>query len=222
MRVNRGTISLRKIRQIYREYKIPPNLQLHMIRAASVGAFFADHWKEKNQLNNIAIIQALLLHDMGNIIKFDFKYSHLLGEEEKNVEYWKKVQQEFKDKYGDDEHQATSQIAKEVGIGDEAFELLNAIGSSKLHKALETDNWNKKIVCYCDFRVDPHGVVTVNQRFDEIISRYKGREHELGKIEETEKKRGFCLELQKQLQSMLDFNLDYLTNKDIQDYIDED
>lgn len=208
-----------KIGQIYQQYKIPPNLQLHMIRVASVGAFIVDHWKE-DKLDRIAIVQALLLHDTGNIIKFDFKYSHLMGREEKNIGYWKKVQQEFKEKYGDDEHLATLEIAKEIGLEDKTFELLNAIGSSKLQQALETEDWNKKIVCYSDFRVDPHGIVTVDKRFDEIVSRYKGRQHELGNINETEKRRLFCLELQKQLQTMVNFDLDILANNNIQKYLD--
>lgn len=191
-----------------------------MTRSAAVGAYIADHWKKENKLDKTSIIQALLLHDMGNIIKFDFRFSHLLGEEEKNVYYWKKVQEEFKEKYGLDEHVATIAIAKEIGLKDKAFEFLNVIGSSKLNQALQTDDWNKKIVVYCDFRVDPHGIVTVNQRFDEIVERYKGREHELGKIEETEKKRKSCLELEKQLQTMVDFDFNKLSNTDIESYID--
>lgn len=208
-----------RILQVYQDYKIPPNLQLHMIRAASVGAFIVDEWKEKNILDKTSIIKSLLLHDMGNIIKFDFKYAHLLGEEKKNVEYWKKVQQEFIQKYGNDEHVATVEIAKEVGLNGRVFELLNAIGSSKLSQVLENPDWNKKLVCYCDFRVDPHGIVTVNQRFDEIVERYKGREHKLGKIEETEKKRLFCLELQTQLQTMVNFDLNSITDNQVQNYM---
>lgn len=207
------------IKQIYQNYKVPPNLQDHMIRAAAVGAFIADHWRKENKLNKTAIVQSLLLHDMGNIIKFDFRFSYLLGEEEKNVDYWKKVQEEFKEKYSNDEHIATIEIAQEIGLETRAFELLNAIGSSKLQQALEIEDWNKKTVCYCDFRVDPHGIVTVNKRFDEIVERYQGREHELGKIEETEKKRGFCLELQKQLQPRIDFDLDKLSNNETEGYI---
>lgn len=213
------TIVEMKVKQIYQNYKIPPNLQDHMIRAAAVGTFIAAHWNKKDELDKTAIVQALLLHDMGNIIKFDFRFSHLLGEEEKNADYWKKVQDEFKEKYGNDEHVATIKIAQEIGLGARAFELLNAIGSAKLDQALKTDDWNKKIVCYSDFRVDPHGIVTVNQRFDEIISRYKDRNHKLGKIEETEKKRAFCLQLQKQLQTKVDFDLDQLSNNEIEGYI---
>lgn len=207
-----------KIRNVYKKYKIPFNLQNHMLRAAAVGAFIVNYWKAK-PLDKNSIIQALLLHDMGNIIKFDFKYSHLMGDEEKNIDHWKKVQQEFKEKYGNNEHEATTQIAKEVGLEAEAFELLEAIGSSKLQKALETKDWNKKIVCYCDFRVDPHGIVTVNKRFDEIVSRYEGRQHELGNIEETEKRRKLCLQLQEQLRTMVDFDLNTISDNDIESYL---
>ena len=33
------------------------------------GAFIADHWKEKDKLDKDCLIKALLLHDMGNIIR---------------------------------------------------------------------------------------------------------------------------------------------------------
>ena len=110
-----------KIKQIYLNYRIPPNLQDHMLRAASVGAYISDHWKNKADLDKNSMIQALLLHDMGNIIKFDFRFSYLLGKEEANTGYWKKIQQEFIKKYGDDEHVATVEIAKEIGLRDRAF-----------------------------------------------------------------------------------------------------
>lgn len=208
-----------KIKQIYSKYKIPPNLQLHMMKSAAVGAFIVARWKEKYQLDCDSITKALLFHDTGNIIKFDFKFSQLLGEEEKNIEYWKNVQLDFLKKYGDNEHSATIEIAKEIGIGDKAFKLLMAVGSSKLHLALRSTDWNTKITCYSDFRIDPFGVVSVNKRFDEITARYKGRPHELGNIRQTEKRRQLCLELQKQLQTMVNFDLDKLRNEDIQEYL---
>lgn len=208
-----------KISEVYEKYEVPPNLQQHMIRVASVGAWIADHWST-HDLNKVPIVQALLLHDMGNIIKFDFSLPHLLGEESKNVEHWKAVQQRFKEKYGD-EHVATSEIAKEVGLSPLGFEYLKAVGSSHLKDAVRIGDFNKKICCYSDFRVDPFGIVMVNKRFDDIVARYRGRDHELGNIEETERRRGYCLELEKQLQEYVKEDLQKLDNEMLSSYYQE-
>lgn len=207
------------IREIYRKYKIPPNLQRHMLSVAAVGSFIVDHWKDQSVLNKTAITQALLLHDTGNIIKFDFSRPQLMGEEAKNIAHWKQVQTEFREKYQNDEHVATEQIAHEVNLNVQAFELLNAVGSAKLQSAVKTGDWNKKVVCYSDFRVDPSGIVSVNTRFDDIIARYKGRTHELGNIESTEKRRTRCLELESQILPHLTVNLNNLTDSDIASYL---
>lgn len=206
------------IKQAYRKYKIPPNLQLHMKRAAAVGAFIIDHWSSQTALLEREIIEALLLHDMGNIIKFDFRLSHLLGEEEKNLEYWKSVQADFKQKWGN-EHIATMEIAKEIGISEKTLKLLEQMGSSNLSEVFKSGDWSAKISCYCDFRVSPTGIVSVNQRFDELIERYHGRTHDLGDVAKTQARRAFCLDLEGALQEKVNFDLNKLTDLDITKYL---
>ena len=189
-----------QISDIYTKYTIPPNLQDHMFRVAAVGAYISDHWREPTYLDRAAIVTALLFHDMGNIIKYDFKHSHLMGEREAGrIDFWKKIQKEFSLKYNNDEHVATTAIAKEVNIECRAIEILQSMGSSKLQNSIESKDWSVKVASYSDFRVDPLGVVTVDKRFDDIVLRYRGRAHVLGKIEETEAKRKRCLHLEEQL-----------------------
>lgn len=209
-----------KIEEIYNKYRVPPNLQEHMIRVASVGVYIADTWEKPEELDRDSIVLALLFHDTGNLIKFDFKDPNLLGKEQARIHYWKSVQAEMKAKY-QDEQVATIEIAKEVGLNKKAFELLLAVGSSKLKDAIETDDWNKKIVCYSDFRVDPHGFVTVNQRFDDIVTRYAGGTHNLADTEEVNRRRKLCLELEKQLQTKSSKNLNYLNKSKLQGYFTE-
>lgn len=205
------------IKQIYQKYNIPPNLQLHMKRAGAVGALIIDYWRDPSSLEKSAIIETLLLHDMGNIIKFDFSFSHLLGEEETNIEHWKSVQADFKQLWGN-EHTATMEIAREIGVREKTIKLLEQMGSSNLGDVLEKGDWNAKISCYCDFRVSPTGVVSVNQRFDELIDRYHGRSHDLGDIAKTQQRRVFCLALEGLLQKGVNFNLSELTDFDISKY----
>ncbi len=211
-----------QISDIYARFKIPPNLQSHMFRVAAVGAFIADSWDKPQSIERSSIIVALLFHDVGNIIKYDFRFAALMGEKEAGrVDYWRQVQKEFADRYKNDEHIATIEIANEVGIEKRAMDILSSIGSSKLELTNNSTDWSLKIAAYSDFRVDPHEVVTVDKRFDDIIMRYKDRSHVLGKIEETELKRKRCLILEEQLQRHLDFRLPELDNEIVNSRMDE-
>ena len=74
-----------KIKDIYSKYNIPPNLQLHMFRVAAFADILCDNHK-KVDFDKEIIIKSCLLHDLGNIIKFDFdNFPELLGAEEKNI-----------------------------------------------------------------------------------------------------------------------------------------
>ncbi len=204
------------IKALYENYQIPSNLQRHMCMVAAVGMYIVDHWDKPNDLDRVRIAKGLLLHDTGNIIKFDFSRPDLLGDaERKDLEKWKKVQFEFTQKYGD-EDTATHALARQSGVDEKVLEILDAVGSAKLQKALETTDWNKKIACYSDFRIGPFGVLTVNERFDDIVARYRGRGHAMSDIEETERKRHRCLQLENELQAHLTFNLQTLDASQIE------
>lgn len=204
------------IQSLYEKFQIPSNLQRHMYMVAAVGMYIVDHWDKPNDLDRVRIAKGLLLHDTGNIIKFDFSRADLLGEaERKDLEKWKKVQLEFTQKYGD-EDTATHALARQSGVDEKVLEILDAVGSAKLQKALETTDWNKKIACYSDFRIGPFGVLTVNERFDDIVARYRGRGHAMSDIEETERKRQRCLQLENELQAHLTFNLQTLDASQIE------
>jgi hypothetical protein len=75
-----------KILDIYKDYQIPDNLQLHQLRVAGVAKLTFDNWlSEKPDINLITSV--CLLHDMGNIIKFDFeKFPQLV---EGDIEHWR-------------------------------------------------------------------------------------------------------------------------------------
>lgn len=195
------------ILELYEKYDIPPNLQTHMMMVAAVGSYIMDHWVGPKLTDRNELITALLLHDTGNIIKYDFKHNHLMGEEANRIDYWKRVQKDFIAKYGNDEHTATITIAKEVGVNSRTMELLNAIGSSKFESASRNPDWSKRIAPYADLRVAPSGIVTVNERFDEINKRYQGRLHTLGNKDVVESRRKYCLEVEAQLQTMLEIEL---------------
>lgn len=204
------------IQSFYEKCQVPSNLQRHMYMVAAVGAHIADHWDRPNELDRARIIKGLLLHDTGNIIKFDFSRPDILGEAERNdLEKWKRIQAEFTQQYGN-EDVATHALARLSGADEKVLEILDAVGSSKLQKALETKDWNKKIACYSDFRIGPCGVLTVNERFDDIVARYRGRGHVMSDIEETERKRQRCLLLENELQEHVSIDLQQLDKQKIE------
>lgn len=208
------------ILEIYEQFPITPTLQLHMLRAASVGAWIIDNWKEKDTLNKDAIITMLLLHDTANIVKFDLdNFPHLLGDELSHIDYWRQQQKLFIQHYGNDEHAATKAIAKEIGITGKALELLLHMGSRHIEEMAKGTDMEQKICMYGDLRVGPFGVLTVNERFDELNNRYKGRNHELADRQKNETKRMWCLEIEKQLQAHVATPLTSITDETIKEYM---
>ncbi len=202
-----------KIFEIYNKYQVPKNLQEHMYRVAAVGMTVAEFIKDSVLLDIDIVAKTLLLHDMANIIKFSFDGKVTT---EEDVEYLKQVQQDFIQKYGDEEHIATFAIAKELGVPKKVVDILNNTGSSKIHLTIESDDWYRKVCSYADFRVAPYGIVTVNERFDDVIKRYEGRVHVLSDIQKTEEKRKNCLILETQIQEKSAYPLDDITNEKIE------
>src|SRR6185436_12957768 len=114
----------RKINELYDEYKIMPNLREHMFRVAAVASLICDNFE--GEINKKDIVSACLLHDMGNIVKFKLDlHPHL--NEPKGMEYWQQVQEEFRNKYSNDDHLANCLIAKEIGVNKRVVELIESI-----------------------------------------------------------------------------------------------
>ncbi len=198
-----------------------PRLKEHMIRTAAVGWHIAYHWKNATEIDPNIIVQVLLLHDTGNIIKFNLEgFPDLLGDEAPRLQYWKDIQKSYIETYGNDEHKAIVQIAREIDIDTNVEDTLEALVANGIKATYDSDDWNRKICMYADLRCAPFSVVDVNTRFDDIIARYKGRDHELGDIEKTEAKRKVCLLLEEQLQQHVTIDLKGIAERDVQQYYD--
>lgn len=158
-----------KISEIYEKYKIMPNLREHMFRVAGVALVICENSKEKVDEN--AVVAACLLHDTGNILKFRMDAFPKFLEPE-GLDYWLKAQNEFREKYGDDEHDATYAIAREIGVNKKCLRLLSIVGFSKAEKNYRDDSLEKKICSYSDCRVGPFGVLSLWGRLEEARKRY--------------------------------------------------
>ena len=170
----------RKISEIYAEYKIMPILQEHMLRVAAVASLICDNFSEPLLKNDI--ITTCLLHDMGNILKSNFKFFPESLEPE-GLKYWQKIKDDFIKKYGNSEHEATIQIMKELGVSLNAISLVDKIKFSLLCNHCDNDDMSIKTIVYSDARVDPYGVVSYDERMNEAKERYKNHKNNPGKKE---------------------------------------
>ncbi len=205
------------IQDIYNRYNIPLNLQEHMIRVAAVGAILIDHWRDKNEVDRDIVITALLLHDMGNIIKFNLDNSPFLKQEK--IPFYKKIQDEYIKKYGPDEHKATEAIVKEIEVSDTVFKILEKRSKSSTHDALLSDNWNMKIRGYADLRIGPWGVLSLSKRFEDVLRRYAGTKHALADKKEVEERYQWAKELEKQIQDKVTINLQKISDESIKPFL---
>jgi hypothetical protein len=158
------------ILEIYTKYNIPPTLQLHQLRVAAVAKRIAENMTVEVNVENI--IQACLVHDMGNIIKFSFEYKPESFQPE-GVEYWKGVKKEFIEKYGTDEHAASNIIAKEIGLSKEVLDLVNSFGFAHADERMNDGRIGAKICIYSDMRVSPSGILPLIDRLNEGLARFK-------------------------------------------------
>ncbi len=160
---------MKTIQEIYTQYTIPKNLQEHMFRVTAVGEMIVDHCDKA--VSRDEVIRTLLLHDMGNIIKFNLDHFPEFLEPE-GYAYWQGIKEQFKEKYGNDEHRAHVLIARELGVSDRICELIHHVGFQGMCQNVATDDWAQKICNYADLRVYPHGVVPLTQRLEDGRKRY--------------------------------------------------
>ncbi len=164
---------MRTISEIYKNYKIPPTLQMHMLRVAAVAAMICDNW-QGDTIDKNKIVTVCLLHDMGNILKFKFDVFPDMFEPE-GVEYWQAVQGEYREKYGENEHNATIQIIRELGLAEEIGALADQNHFTLLCEHAASDDVLLKIMHHADMRVNPFGIVSYEERMEEARRRYAGR-----------------------------------------------
>lgn len=210
------------LKDIYKKYQVPPNLQQHMMRVAGIARVIDDSWLA-HTLDQYTLLQACLIHDIGNLLKFDLiNKANFLGEEEKNIEHWKKVKTEMTKKYGSDEHEATSAICKEINLPDKVMWIVENWGFGNFEKVLKSDNWEYKICVYSDHRIGPFGVVSLAERFAEQRKRYQLQAHNSVDLtahlsNKSEILAECAFEVEKQIQKMTKKDLASITDIEIED-----
>ncbi len=168
-----------QIDSIYKRYNIPKNLQHHMKLVAAVGELICDKWTGP-KVDTQSIIAALLIHDLGNIVKYDLDSPEglkMLGSERKRLPELKLLKQEYQEKYSKNDHEATIKILHELKIDKSIIKVVDDLELVNASKILKSTDINLKIALYADFRVNPGGVVMLKERFADIKHRYKTTIH---------------------------------------------
>ncbi|EKD79763.1 MAG: hypothetical protein ACD_40C00320G0004 [uncultured bacterium] len=166
------------VRDLYQKYQIMPQLATHMLRVAGVGKMVAKHWK--NGCDARSVTKLCLLHDLGNIVKFDLQDNidrSKFGQIE-NLKYWQGVQRAVWEKYGKNAHEATIGMLVEARLTEfvpfikEEERLYFAEAREEM---LDKASTEAIILLYGDCRVTPSGVVSYRERVNDLQDRYGAR-----------------------------------------------
>jgi hypothetical protein len=160
-----------KVKDVYEQYEVMPTLAQHMRMVGAVAKILTDQVTEKD-FPAREIVTACLLHDMGNIVKFNLDKIPT-GLHISDIDHWKMVQKKMREKYGMDEHDVTRKMVVEMGVSEIILNAVSHCGSTKAKHALETKNVPAMFVTYCDYHIAPTSVVTIESRIADILERYK-------------------------------------------------
>lgn len=196
------------IKETYRKYLIPGNLQQHMLSVAEVVLFIKLHWKGP-EVNWDNVVTAALLHDLGNIVRFDFeKHPEFLGEDINRIPELKKLQQRIIARYGNDDHLATQKMLTNIEVGADIMRIiLNKSFGNSILIAEETD-WCTKILHYADMRVTPSGIGSLEKRLQDIRARV-GKYSDRPDFEQLTQA---CRSIEKQIQDNITINVRAISN----------
>lgn len=175
----------KKVINIYQLYNVPTNLAEHMLLVAALGHHISQNWLQPT-IDEELLIDTLLLHDIGNLVKFNLnsdasqrmidQTKYLLNQSQYPLDYWQKKQQTMIDKYSGNADHANIAIVKELTDNPNISNLLENHSFESLEEYLRTDNWEKKLVFYCDLRFTPTGLSSIEERIEDLRRRYQERD----------------------------------------------
>ena len=210
---------MRKITDIYEQYKIMSHLQMHQLKVAAVAKQIIDALPVVVDTN--AVLTACLLHDMGNVIKFNLVHTkEIFGFSDEEIQEIAHIQKEFIEKYGDDEHVVIIEIAKEIGVSKKIITLISQHQFITICIDKDGKNLEQKILHYADLRVGPLGILSYQERMDDAGRRY--RNHPKKSLEEKKRLELVACgkEIEKQLFSSLSIKPEDITDESSEKIVD--
>lgn len=183
-----------KVVELYQKYNLMPQLITHQLRVGSIVRLITD--------DRDSILTALV-HDMGNLAKFN------------NLdEHWTNEQLIFWDKYGKDAHTATLNILKDSNL----IKLHNYVEKeAELYQNIMEIN-DLSQVCmpaaltlYGDSRVAFNGVVSLEERIIDLETRYQNYRDD----------RMWIPKLEQYVQSLTSRDIAGITEQDVEPLFEE-
>jgi hypothetical protein len=209
---------------IYDYCQLPPVLRQHMLRVTKAGRWILKHWVGPD-FDQSLYIHALLVHDLGNLAKFDLTPTatvRLLPLE--NIEEWQQIQQDFIAKYGKNADAATLKLIDELKLprANDLIELIGGHSPTRLADAVQQSNWAQKLLDYTDFRVGPFGILSLDERFADLTNRYQYRTKEWGDPEWIQTQLNLFKQLESQIAAQLNTAITDLSDDAILEWSDAD
>ena len=197
--------------EIYKQYHIPRDLQLHMLRVASCANLIIDNWENK-EIDKKSIIRVCLLHDMGNLAK--------IKDNPDNDEDFIRIRTEYIEKFGLDDHEISLAIGKEMGLNESELQIMQGKESKRNEEIMNADSFEIKICAYCDERVSPCGVQSIKDRLEDAKNRYKGTKSIWGNEEAANHLIECALKIENQIMKYCKIKPEEINDKNIQEYIE--
>jgi len=199
------------VNQIYKRFNIPENLARHMLWVAQIGVETIENWVGPN-IDQENIISVLLLHDIGNIIKFELHSNEAKKNySQRELEKLLPIQKKMIALYGNNADIANISILEEIGVNKDVIQLLTNHSFDYLPTLLDSENWNEKIVFYADLRVAPWGIVPLKKRVENLRDRYSHRNQQWKNKTTYSNWLNWSNKLEKQLNQQTSIDLKHLT-----------
>lgn len=212
-------IKLDTVPLVYSKYRVPLLTRKHMYRCAALASYICDHWKgDLGKINKNNLIIALLLHDVANIVKIDFKATY--DELERNsIHYWLSVKDLMEKDYGKDDHEAVALICEEIGISKDIIELIRQKEFRKNRETYESRNFTRMVAAYCDQRISPNGLMSLEDRLKDARVRREGDKSASVNQEDYEEMKAYILKVEREIQKNVDIDLSEINDTEIEKYI---
>lgn len=210
---------------IFQKYALPLVLQDHLLRVAAVGKWIIDHWKSKEiVLDENSIIETLLLHDIGNIVKGgDDNFKSLFPDiyEMESFTYWENIRRWTIEHYGTTDTEATRNIIREIGINKTVEDMIAKKQFSNNKETCAGNNFSIKICAYADQRVSPQGIMSLKGRLNEAIKRYQNIKGASVNLPDRDILIKCATDIEKQIFNYVDGTPEEITDTSIEHYISE-
>lgn len=212
--------------QIYQNYQVPPNLQQHMLRVGAVGKLALDHWQGE-KIDKQHILDALLVHDMGNLIKFELdkqqskKMLKTTKKTKASTKNWKKIQQQMIERYGSNADRANELIAQELSLHQRTQKLLMHHSFERLVEIAPENHWEEKLVFWADLRIAPQGLVSAEARIQDLKDRYEHRDERWADSSLYNLWLKTAITIERQLNQRTSINLQEITQQDLEPIVEQ-